>query len=97
VELEGEGGSAPGEDDDGAVHGGAVEAGVRVPPQRALLLGEDDPVGEGGAGLDGALRDVLRPVGPRVPRLIHAVPARASSSALARTPTDDDAAMEDYR
>jgi len=48
---------------------------VRVPPQRALLLGEDDSVGEGGAGLDGALRDVLRPVGPWVLRLVHAVPA----------------------
>ena len=65
-----------GEDDDGAVDGGAVEAGVGVPPERALFLGEDDAVGEGGAGLDEALRDVLRPVRPRVPRLFLAVPAR---------------------
>ena len=67
-------GAALGVDDDGAVHGGAVEVAVRVPPQRALLLGEDDLVCEVGAGLDGALRDVLRPVGPRVPRLVHAMP-----------------------
>ena len=53
--------------------GGAV---VGVPPEHALFLGKDDAVGEGGAGLDEALRDVLRPVRPRVPRLFLAVPAR---------------------
>ena len=37
---------------------------------------EDDAVGEGGAGLDEAMRDVLRPVGPRVPLLVLAVAAR---------------------
>lgn len=73
--LEGEGGAALGVDDDGAVDGGAVEVAVRVPPQRALFLGQDDPVREVGAGLDGALRYVLRPIRPRVPRLVHAVPA----------------------
>jgi len=62
-----------GEADDGAVDGGAV---VGVPPEHALFLGKDDAVGEGGAGLDEALRDVLRPVGPWVPRLVLAVPAR---------------------
>jgi len=70
----GVGGAALGVDDDGAVHGGAVEVAVRVPPQRALLLGEDDLICEVGAGLDGALRDVLWPVRPRVPWLVHAVP-----------------------
>ena len=34
------GGAALGVDDDGAVHGGAVEVAVRVPPDRALLLEE---------------------------------------------------------
>ena len=71
---EGVGGAAPGVNDDGAVHGGAVEVAVRVPPQRAFLLGEDDPVRELVAGLDRALSDVRRPVRPRVPRLVHAVP-----------------------
>ena len=66
-------GATLGVDDDGAVYSGVVEVAVCVPPQRALLLGEDDLVGEVGAGLDGALRDVLRPVGPRVPGLVHAV------------------------
>ena len=61
-------------DDDGAMHSGAVEVAVCVPPQRPLLLDEVDAVGEVGARLDGALRDVLRPVGPRVPRLVHVVP-----------------------
>lgn len=32
-------------------------------------------VGETCTGLDGALRDELRPVGPWIPRLVHAVPA----------------------
>jgi len=54
----------------------ADQAGVGVPPEHALFLGKDDAVGEGGAGLDEALRDVLRPVRPRVPRLFLAVPAR---------------------
>ena len=76
---EGVGGPAPGVDDDGAVHGGAVEVAVGVPPQRAFLLGEDDPVGELAAGLDGALRYVRRAVRPWVPRLVHAVPAPPAS------------------
>jgi hypothetical protein len=37
----------------GAVHGSAVEVAVRVPPERAFLLGEDDPVGEVGTGRAG--------------------------------------------
>jgi len=73
--LERVGSAAPGADDDGAVHGVPVEIAVRVPPQRAFFPGEDDLVGEVVAGMDGALRDELRPVGPRVPRLVHAVPA----------------------
>jgi len=63
----------------------ADQAGVGVPPEHALFLGEDDAVGEGGAGLDEAVRDVLRPIGPRVPLLVlpwlheeqHQVRARA--------------------
>jgi len=77
-------------DDDGAVHGGAVEVAVRVPPQRALLLGEDDAVGQVGAGLDWALRDVLRPVGPRVPWLVHAVPMEGDVLAAALVVHVDD-------
>ncbi len=72
--LEGEGGAALGVDDDGAVDGGAVEVAVRVPPQRALLLEQDHLVGEVTAWPDRALRDELRPVRPRVPWLVHAVP-----------------------
>ncbi|TVU28536.1 hypothetical protein EJB05_20057 [Eragrostis curvula] len=75
-------GAALGVDDDGAVHGDAVEIAVRVPPERALLLGEDDTIGEVGAGLDGTLRDVLRPIEPRVPRLVHAMPAFRTDTRL---------------
>lgn len=61
-----------------------------LPPQRALLLGEDDLVGEVGAGLDGALRDVLRAIGPRVPRLVHAVPVEGDVLAALVVHVDDD-------
>ena len=84
------GGAALGVDDDGAVHGGAVEVAVRVPPDRALLLEEDDPVGEVGAGLDGALRDVLRPVELRVPRLVHAMPVEGDVLVALVVDVDDD-------
>jgi hypothetical protein len=49
-----------------------------VPPEGALLLGQDDRVGQVGAGLDGALRYVHGPVGPRVPGLVHAVPTHGN-------------------
>lgn len=69
--------AAPGADDDGAMHGGTGDVAVRVPPQRASFLsGEDDPVGELVAGLDGTLCYVLRPVRPRVPWVVHAEPAK---------------------
>ena len=84
------GGAALGVDDDGAVHGGAVEVAVRVPPQRAFFPGEDDPVGEAGAGLDGALRDVLRPVELRVPWLVHAMPVEGDVLVALVVDVDDD-------
>ena len=71
---EGVGGAAPGMDDDGTVHGGAVEVAVRVPPKRSLFLRQDDTVGEVAAGADGTLGNVLWPVGPRVAWLVHTMP-----------------------
>jgi len=79
-----------GANDDDAMHGGAAVVAVRVPPQRALFLGEEDAVGEAGARLDGALRDVLRPVGPWVPRLVHAVPVQGDVLAALVVHVDDD-------
>ena len=84
------GGAALGVDDDGAMHGGAVEVAVRVPPDRALLVGEDDPVGEFGAGPDGALRDELRAVEPGVAWLVHAVPVEGDVLAAPVVDVDED-------
>jgi hypothetical protein len=64
-----------GTDDDGAVHGGTVHGGVRMPPQGAFLLREDDSVGEIVAGLDWTLCYVLWPIPPWASWLIHAMPA----------------------
>ena len=64
-----------GVDDEGAMDAGTVQLAVRVPPEGALLLGQDDVVGEVVAWHDGALRDELGAVEPRVPGLVHAVPA----------------------
>ena len=73
----------------------ADQAGVGVPPEHALFLGEDDAVGEGGAGLDEAVRDVLRPIGPRVPLLVLAVAARGAASGPCTS--IEDAMKKDYR
>jgi len=73
----------------------ADQAGVGVPPEHALFLGEDDAVGEGGAGLDEAVRDVLRPGGPRVPLLVLAVAARGAASGPCTS--IEDAMKKDYR
>lgn len=58
------GGAIPGLDDEGAVHGGAQEGGVRVPPQRALLPGHVEAVRVGAVGLDRALGHHARTVRP---------------------------------
>ena len=68
---------------------------VGVPPEHALFLEEDDAVGEGGAGLDEAVHDVLRPIGPRVPLLVLAVAARGAASGSCTSV--EDAMMKDYR
>lgn len=65
-----------GEDDDGAVHGGAEPGDVRVPPQRATLPGDGEPVHVASPGLDRALRDVRRSVRPPAQQLPDPVPAR---------------------
>ena len=64
-----------GADDEGAVHGGAQEGAVRVPPQRALLPGHAEPVRVAAARPDRALRHHRRAVRPRRAPLEHAVPA----------------------
>jgi hypothetical protein len=64
-----------GEDDDGAVDGGAEPGDVRVPPQRAALPGDGELVDVGLARLDRALRDVRWPVRPARLQLPDAVPA----------------------
>jgi len=69
-------------DDEGAVHGGAEEGGVRVPPQRALLPRHAEPVRVGAAGLDGALRHQARPVGPGGHELEHTMPVNFQGSVL---------------
>jgi hypothetical protein len=48
---------------------------VRMPPDGALLLGQKNLVSEIGSWLDGALCYELWPIVPRVPGLVHAVPA----------------------
>jgi hypothetical protein len=64
-----------GADDDGAVHGGTVHAAVRMPPQRAFLLREDDLVGEIVAGLNWTLCYELWPIPPWASWLVHSMPA----------------------
>ncbi len=65
-----------GQDDHGAMHGGAQPGDVRVPPQRATLPGDGEPVHVASPGLDRALRDVRRPVRPPAQQLPDPVPAR---------------------
>uniref|UniRef100_A0A0A9HR50 LAC1 n=1 Tax=Arundo donax TaxID=35708 RepID=A0A0A9HR50_ARUDO len=45
-----------------------------VPPQRALLRGDAEPVRVGAVGLDGALRHHVRAVRPRGHELLHTMP-----------------------
>ena len=75
--LEGVVGAALGANDEGAMDAGTIQVAVRMPPDGALLLGQNDRVGEVGAWLDRALSYELRPIVPRVPRLVYAVPASA--------------------
>jgi hypothetical protein len=77
--------AAPRADDEGAVHRGAEEGGVRVPPQRALLPRHAEPVRVGAAGLDGALRHHARAVRPRGHELEHTMPVNSRSKPSARS------------
>jgi len=52
---------------------------VGVPPQRALLPRDAEPVRVGAAGLDGALRHHARPVRPRRHELEHTMPVNSPS------------------
>ena len=74
--AEGVGLVLPGADDERAVDGGPEPGAVRVPPQRALLPLDGEPVLVAAAGPDGALRHELRPVRPPRPDLPDAVPAQ---------------------
>lgn len=67
-------GAAAGPDDERAVDGGAVERDVGVPPQRALLPVDVEPVRVVAAGLHRALRHHRRTVRPRRATLEHAMP-----------------------
>jgi len=73
-----------GQDDDGAVDGGAQPGDVRVPPQRAALPRDGELVHVALPALDRALRDVRRPVRPPAPQLPDAVPARTRTRARRR-------------
>lgn len=72
------GDAALGEDDDGTVDGGAEPQDVGVPQQGAPLVHQREPVRVGLPGLDGALRDVGRPVGPARQHLPDPVPERTT-------------------
>ena len=74
--AEGVGLVLPGADDERAVDGGPEPGAVRVPPQRALLPLDGEPVLVAAAGPDGALRHELRPVRPPRPHLPDAVPVQ---------------------
>lgn len=78
---EGVGVAGAGADDEGAVHGGAEEGGVGVPPQGALLPRDAEPVRVRAAGLDRALRHHARPVRPRSHELEHTMPVNVQASA----------------
>ncbi|RRT77968.1 hypothetical protein BHE74_00044565 [Ensete ventricosum] len=67
-------------DDESAVDGGSEPGAVRVPPQRAFLLLDGEPVRVAAAGHDGALRHVLGAVSPRRPQLPNAVPAKNTAT-----------------
>ena len=67
-------------DDESAVDGGSEPGAVRVPPQRAFLLLDREPVLVAAAGPDGALRHELGAVSPRRPQLPNAVPANNTAT-----------------
>ena len=79
--AEGVGLVLPGADDERAVDGGPEPGAVRVPPQRALLPGDAEDVGELGERLYRALRDHVGAVGPPALQLEDAVPAHAEKRA----------------
>lgn len=65
----------PRPDDEGAMDASPEAGDVGVPPQRAFLPGDGEPVGEAVVWADGALGDHRHPVGPAVHLLLHAMPA----------------------
>jgi hypothetical protein len=69
-----------GQDDDGAVDGGAQPGDVRVPPQRAALPRDGEVVDVALPRRDRALRDVRRSVRPPRPQLPDAVPAMSEKT-----------------
>ena len=81
---EGVGDAELGEDDEGAVDGGAEPGDVGVPPQGAALPGHREVVHVALPRLDRALRDVRRPVRPPGPHLPDAVPARTHECTIDR-------------
>lgn len=70
------------QDDEGPVHSGAHPGDVRVPEERAALAGHGKVVEVALARLDGALRDVGRPIEPPGPQLTDAMPKSSGKKTI---------------
>lgn len=60
--------------DQAAVDGGSEPRAMRVPPKRAFLALDGEPVRITFARSNGALSHKLRSIGPSAPRLPHSMP-----------------------
>lgn len=78
-------GAGAGAEDQRAVHGGAEEGDVGVPPQRPLLRRRVEAVRVVAARLDRTLRHHRRAVRPRRAALEYAVPAKHTHTSTQRS------------